>query len=259
MIATIPGPAILDLNTQREFFSDEGAFPFYQFNGALDGLKKIFAWAQRSHVPVVSTRLRDLPNPAQQQTRGLAPVGKLICDTHSAGFQKLASTSLRRRREMPMDCGTSLPVEGFRISQQLIFDLPGLNPFECPRLDRLLSETEVGLWLVVGGPLEWTLRMAVLGLLQRRAKVAVISDCLGQWDPYEGDMALRQIESKNIEWMTAAQVVERYSRKPRTTHVPHEELIKAKVAVPAAAPAPALAKPAHGRSKMRSRGAFRVG
>jgi nicotinamidase-related amidase len=259
MIATIPGPAILDLNTQREFLTDDGAFPFYQFHGLLDGLKKIFSWAQRSHVPVVSTRLRDLPNPAQQQARGPAPAGKIMCHSHLPPFQKLPSTTLRRRQDMPMDCGTSLPVEGFRLAQQLIFDLPGLNPFECPRLDRLLSETEVGLWLVVGGPLEWTLRMAVLGLLQRRAKVAVVSDCLGQWDPYEGDMALRQIESKNIEWVTAAQVVERYSRQPRTTHVPHEELKARLPQTPPAVPAPALAKPAQGRSKVRPRGAFRIG
>ena len=133
---------------------------------------------------------------------------------------------------MPLDCDTSLPVDGFRLTQQFIFDLPGLNPFESPRLDRLLSETEVGCWLIVGGPLEWTLRMAVLGLLQRRAKVAVVSDCIGQWDPYEGDMALRQIESKNIQWLTAAQVVERYSPRPRPVCAPADG---AKTKHPAAA------------------------
>ncbi len=210
MISTIPGPAVLDLNTQRDLFSNEGAFPLYQFHKLNDGLKKVFSWAQRSHVPVVSTRLRDLPNPVTQQMRGEAH-GPLICNVHTTGYQKVPATTLRRRREMPIDCDTDLPVEGFRQTQEYIFDLPGLNPFECPRLDRLLSETEVGVWLIVGGRAGmgrciWP----VLGLLQRRAKVAMVSDCIGMWDPYEGDMALRQIESKNVEWLTAAQVVEKY-------------------------------------------------
>jgi len=251
MIATIPGPAVLDLNTQRDLLSNDGALPFYQFDHLLDGLKRIFAWAQRSHVPVVSTRIRDQVNPAQQQAR-LPLSGKLICDVRSTGYQKLPATTLRRSCAMPMDCGTNLPVEGFRITQQYIFDLRGLNPFECPRLDRLLSETEVGVWLVVGGPLEWTLRMAVLGLLQRRAKVAVVSDCIGQWDPYEGDMALRQIESKNIEWLTAAQVVERYSQRPRGASAPID-LPSVRTPVPVRAKAPTQG------TKLRSRGQFRVG
>jgi hypothetical protein len=125
-------------------------------------------------------------------------------------------TNLRRRKEWPLDCGTSLPVDGFRTVQQFVFDLPNLNLFECPRLDRLLSESTAEVFLIAGAPLEWTVRTAVLGLLARRHKVAVISDCLGMWDPYEGDMALRQVESKNIEWLTAEQVEERYNQAARS-------------------------------------------
>ena len=54
------------------------------------------------------------------------------------------------------------------------------------------------------------MRTAVLGLLARRHKVAVVSDCIGMWDPYEGDMALRQIESKNVEWLTVEQAAGRF-------------------------------------------------
>jgi hypothetical protein len=36
------------------------------------------------------------------------------------------------------------------------------------------------------------------------------------WDPYEGDMALRQIESKNVEWLTAEQAEDRYSLAARS-------------------------------------------
>ena len=99
--------------------------------------------------------------------------------------------------------------------QQFVFDLPNLNLFESPRLDRLLSESTAEVFLVVGVPLEWTVRTAVLGLLARRHKVTVVSDCVGMWDPYEGDMALRQVESKNVEWLTAEEVAERYNAAAR--------------------------------------------
>ena len=124
-------------------------------------------------------------------------------------------TNLRKRREWPLDCGTDLPVDGFRTTQQYVFDLPNLNLFECPRLDRLLSESTAECFLIAGVPLEWTVRTTVLGMLARRHKIVMISDCLGMWDPYEGDMALRQVESKNVEWLTVEQIGDRFSQAAR--------------------------------------------
>lgn len=201
---SITGPAVLDINTQRDLFYLDGLDPLYQVERLADPMKKLFTWVARTRCPVVSTRIANIAVPGGRPDRR-------ICVPNTEGYRKLPATIMRRRRDMPTDCGTSLPVEGFEATQQFIFDLPGLNPFESPRLDRLLSEAEVATWLIVGGPLEWTVRVAVLGLLQRRQKVAVVRDCIGQRDPYEGEMALRQIESKNIEWLTAEEAIARYS------------------------------------------------
>src|SRR4051812_37287765 len=208
---TIPGPIILDLNTQRDLLSSDGVYPVFQADKLAEPLKRLFTFAHRNEVPVISTRFNQLMAPGQA---GSGPA-KLICNPNTPGYQKMPFTNLRRRTEWPPDCGTSLPVDGFRTVQQYVFDLPKLNLFECPRLDRLLSESTVEVFLVIGAPLEWTVRTAVLGLLARRHKVAMVSDCVGMWDPYEGDMALRQIESKNVEWMTADQVAERYNAVTR--------------------------------------------
>ncbi len=214
---TIPGPVILDLNTQRDLLTAEGAAAAFQCEKLHDPLKKLFSFSQKMQFPVVSTRLHHQVMPMNTPMNSHAANGpaRIICQPTTPGYQKMPSTTLRRRQEWPLDCRTDLPVEGFRHFQQFIFDLPNLNLFECPRLDRLLSESTVGVFIIVGAPIEYTVRTAVLGLLARRHKVAVVSDCLGMWDPYEGDMALRQIESKNIEWLTAAQVVERYGVIPR--------------------------------------------
>ena len=179
MIA-VPGPVLLDLNTQRDLFAAEGALPLFQADKLVDPLRRLFFFAQRHHIPVISTRLHNLTVPGHRSPGA----GKIVCVPTTAGYQKMPFSTLRRRTEWQLDCETSLPVEGFRTVQQFIFDLPGLNPFECPRLDRLLSEISVESFLVLGAPVEWTIRTAVLGLLARRHKVAVVSDGIGMWDPY---------------------------------------------------------------------------
>ena len=245
----IAGPAILDLNTQRDLFTPDGALPVCDLGKFDAGMKKLFSAANRLRTPVISTRLYN-----QMVTQPRGGVSKLVCNPATPGYQKLPFTQLRRRMEMPPDCGTSLPVDAFHRLNQFIFDLPSLNLFECPRLDRLLSETTVGEYIIVGAPLEFSVRTAVLGLLQRRIKVSLIADCIGQWDAYEGDMALRQIESKNVEWLTVEQAIARMSVKPqrppmferRPGSVPAS---KAQLNTPHAAAVPAQASARAGKDR----------
>src|SRR5690606_12123165 len=143
----------------------DGVYPVFQAEKLAEPLKKLFQFAHQSHTPVISTRIHHLVAPGQRGNN------RLLCNPATPGYQKMPFTNLRRRTEWPLDCGTSLPVDGFRTQRQFIFDLPNLNLFECPRLDRLLSESTVEIFLIAGAPLEWTVRTAVLGLLARRHKV----------------------------------------------------------------------------------------
>ncbi|HVS71600.1 MAG TPA: isochorismatase family protein [Phycisphaerae bacterium] len=244
----IPGPVILDLNTQRDLLGAEGAYPVFQADKLIEPLRTLFSFAHKQMMPVISTRLHHVVppitsgGPSSQRNNG-----RPICTPNTPGYSKIPATTLRRRTEWQLDCETSLPVEGFRDTQQFVFDLPSLNLFECPRLDRLLSEMTAEIFVIVGAPLEHTVRTAVLGLLARRHKVAVVSDCLGMWDPYEGDMALRQIESKNILWLTAKEATEKFA--PVTRRSLRADRTKARTA-----PAPAH-KPVPNKTP---RGAFRL-
>ncbi len=206
MIGTY-GPAILDLNTQSDLFATNGRYGLYKAQAIADNIKRLFVFLRSIRCSVVSTRLHHVLMPDHNTT---IPVGI----PGDPGYDKLSFTLLPQHSEMPADCGTDLPVQTFHDARQYIFDLPDPNPFDSPRLDRLLSEIEVGTWLLIGGPLESSVRMAVLGLLQRRKNVAIIKDCLGQRDPYEAEMAMRQVESKNIQWLTVDEVIEQCTRKP---------------------------------------------
>ena len=207
-MTAINGPALLDLNTQCDLFEAGGSYPLKLAGSFPSAMSRLFTWFAEMHFPVISTRLHTVAH--------LDPShNKPVCAPSSHGYEKLPCTVLRNHLELPVDCGTDLPAEGFASAQQYIFDLPDANPFDSPRLDRMLSETEAGIWLVVGGPLESSLKMAVLGLLQRRQKVAILKECVGQKDAYEGKMTLRQLESKNIDWLTVEETLSRYSPKSR--------------------------------------------
>lgn len=223
---TIPGPAVLDINTQRDFYAAQGTALFERAGEIAELTKTFFTFLGRQKISVVSTRLRDIN---VQITPGVI---RNVAQGDNAS--KLPFTLLRHRAEFPADCATSLPIDGSRTYQQFVFDIPSLNLFESPRLDRVLSENDGNTWYVLGGPLEWTLRTAVLGLLQRRHKVIIIKDAIGMWDTYEGDMAVRQIESKNVEWMTVADAIARLTPRlaPRRVITPAQRAAMRRVSEP---------------------------
>lgn len=201
------GPAILDLNTQGDLLNPNGSYPLHDAETIAANIKRLFAFLRGIRCSVVSTRLHNVVMPDKGAVHP-------ICMPGQSGYAKLPFTLLPRRMEMPADCGTDLPVHTFSDVQQCLFDLPDPNPFDSPRLDRLLSETETSTWMIIGGPLESSVRMAVLGLVQRRKNVVIIKDAMGRRDPYEAEMAMRQVESKNIEWLTVDEAIEQCSRKP---------------------------------------------
>ncbi len=225
-MVTVPGTAVLDINIQQDFYSPQGVAPFVQLDALTLATSRFFKFLAGSKTPIISTRLRDT---TVQITPG---VTKTVA--HASGAGKMPFSLLHSRMEFPADCATTLPIEGFRKYQQFVFDIPNLNLFESPRLDRVLSENDGVTWFILGGPLEWTLRTAVLGLLQRRHKIVVIKDALGMWDPYEGDMALRQIESKNVEWATVEEAIYRLTPRsaPRRLITPAQRAAMRRVSEP---------------------------
>jgi nicotinamidase-related amidase len=207
-------PILLDINTQHDLFDADGKYRLAGAADIIEPLSKLFEAAKRIHTPIVSTRLHDLMQVDP-------PPPEPICVPGTRGYQKLPFTLCDDYEEMPMDCGTDFPVDGFLRSQQHIFDLPDANPFDSPRLDRLLSETQTPLWVIVGGPLESVVRIVILGLIQRRQPLAVVRDCCGLRDAMDFDLVMRKLESKNVEWIDASQAVERLAAQPNRGRLKH--------------------------------------
>jgi nicotinamidase-related amidase len=213
----IHGPVLLDFNTQFELFDPHGGRPVIDVAPVVSQLRCLFQWATRRAVPIVSTRLRDVALPIT----GHQPL--VLGQFASAGYHKIPTTLRPNPLLLPADNRTDVPADWTKHHPQIIVDLLGFDPFEAPRMDRILTEMPVELWLLCGGPIEHTVRIAALGMLQRRAKIVIVRDAIAMWDRDQGDMAIRQLQSKNITWMTTAEVLQRWpvmTKRPSAVTAP---------------------------------------
>jgi len=80
--------------------------------------------------------------------------------------------------------------------QQVILHKRCPDPFDEPRIDRLLSEVCAAEFILIGVSAEGAVKAAALGLLQRDKKVSVVIDAVGYHDNHEAKMAFRKMEAK---------------------------------------------------------------
>ena len=86
-----------------------------------------------------------------------------------------------------------------RLHRQVILHKRCVDPFNEPRIDRLLSEVRAKEFILVGSSLEGAVKMTALGLLQRGKKVTVIVDAVGTHNNKDAKLALRKMETKGAK------------------------------------------------------------
>ena len=74
-----------------------------------------------------------------------------------------------------------------------------MDPFDEPRIDRLLSEVCAAEFILMGAAAEGAVKAAALGLLQRDKKVSIVIDAVGYHDNREAKMAFRKMEAKGAK------------------------------------------------------------
>jgi len=178
---------LLDINTQRDFLLASGTACIRNHRRVLAHIRRMMAWARTNEIPVIS-----------------------MCDVHSndparaafhlnGGHQKVGYTLLNNYLSFAADNNTDLPRDMLRQYRQVILPNRCHDPFDEPRIDRLLSEIRVGEFIVIGTSVEESVAATVLGLLQRHKPVTVVTDAVGSHDSAEGKMALRKMEAKGAK------------------------------------------------------------
>jgi nicotinamidase-related amidase len=183
---------LIDVSTQKDFFlADAGKACTRNHRRVLANLRRVIAWARRKKIPVVS--VCDI-NPNDNGSSVIS-----YCLDGTKGQQKISYTLLNNRVSFPADGSTDLPRDIFKRYRQVILHKRCVDPFDEPRIDRLLSEIHAAEFILIGANAEDTVEAMALGLVQRGKHVSVVTDAVGFHDKRQAELAFRKIKAKGAK------------------------------------------------------------
>lgn len=188
LIKTRRKQILLDIDTQKDFLLVSGKACVKNHRRVLANIRRMMAWARGSGVPIISTA------EVYKNNNGDSVVG--YCLDGTEGQRKIHYTLVNKRVSFTADGNTDLPRDLLKQYSQIILHKRCVDPFDEPRIDRLLSEIKAYEFIIVGTSLEGAVKATALGLLQRNKKVTVVMDATGSHNINEAKLALRKMETK---------------------------------------------------------------
>jgi len=182
---------LIDVSTQKDIFLDGGNACIKNNRKVLANVRRVMAWARRRKIPIIST-CEVYPN-----NNGGSAAGYCIDGTE--GQKKIHYTLLSNRTSFPADGSTDLPRDILQRYRQIIFHKRCIDPFDEPRIERLLSEVWADEFVLIGASAEGAVKATVLGLLQRGKKVSVVADAVGAYNRREAKLAFRKMKAKGAK------------------------------------------------------------
>ncbi|HPC96188.1 MAG TPA: isochorismatase family protein [Sedimentisphaerales bacterium] len=178
---------LVDINTQKDYLLADGTACIRNHRRVLAHIRRMMAWARQKDIPVIST--------CEVYLEGNNGDPK-YCIDGTPGQEKIRYTLMPNRISLPADGSTDLPRDMLRRYQQVVLHKRCVDPFDEPRIDRLLSEVSASEFILIGACAEGAVKAAALGLLQRDKRVTVVVDAVGYHDNREAKMAFRKMEAK---------------------------------------------------------------
>ena len=182
---------LIDVDTQKDFLLPNGSACVRNQAEVLAKIRKIMAWARREKIPVIST-VEVYPN-----NNGCSAMG--YCLDGTEGQKKVSCTLLNDRVSFPADNKNALPSDILLAYGQVILHKRCIDPFDEPRIERLLSEVKADEFILIGAGTEDAVRATAMGLLHRGKKVRIIVDALGSHNTKEAKLALRKMKAKGAK------------------------------------------------------------
>lgn len=187
---------LLDVEAQRDFFTPSGSGYTPRADRAAKQVQRLFAWAERERIPILSTMLRVRPD-------RLGPLPLRACIEGSRGERRLPRTLLRRRINFGLRNTTDLPPRALRQYGQILFEQRVTDPFAHSRFERLISELGPTTFVLCGAGLAHGLLQAAVGLRARNFGVILASDAVVALPGENGEMAVLCMEAKGVVFAPA--------------------------------------------------------
>jgi len=182
---------LVDIETQRDLFLANGSACIRNHRRVLANVRRVMAWARCRHVPIISI-CQVCPN-----NNGGSAINYCIDGTE--GQKKLRYTLVNNRASFPAEDSTDLPSDILQRYRQIILHKRCVDPFDEPRIDRLLSEIVGNEFVLIGASAEGAVEETALGLLHRGKKVSVVVDAVGSHSKREGKLAFRKMRAKGAK------------------------------------------------------------
>ena len=181
---------LIDINTQRDLFLANGNACISNHRRVLAHIRRMMAWARYRNVPIIST-CEVYPN---NNNNGGNAINYCIDGTN--GQKKIPYTLLSDHATFPADNNTDLPANILRRYRQIVLHKRCFDPFDEPRIERLLTEIRASEFILIGACAEGAVSAMALGLLQRGKKVTIVTDAVGADNKGKSKLALRKAEAK---------------------------------------------------------------
>ncbi|MFX0206903.1 MAG: cysteine hydrolase family protein [Candidatus Hodarchaeota archaeon] len=177
---------VVDIDTQKCFFSGKGKSQACNNRTVLANIRRVMAWTRSKQIYVVSTKQVPVyySNFRGGSTNNLSKITYTLCN--------------RRIQLDATDC-TDLPIGILKRYDQVILCKRCVDPFEEPRVDRMLTELEVEEFILIGTLVESAVKATALGLLARRKNVKVLIDATSFVNKAAANIALKQIKAKGAK------------------------------------------------------------
>ncbi|MHC4431825.1 MAG: cysteine hydrolase family protein [Planctomycetota bacterium] len=182
---------IVDIDTQKDFLLADGKACIRNHRRVLAHIRRVMAWARTQNIPIISTA------EVHPNNNGESAID--YCVDGTEGQKKIHYTLFKDRVTFVADGNTDLPRDMLRRHKQIVLHKRCIDPFDEPRIDRLLSEVRANEFILVGATLEGAVKMTALGLLQRGKNVTVVVDAVGSHSKKEAMLTLRKMETKGAK------------------------------------------------------------
>ena len=182
---------LVDIDTQRDFLSEWGNARILNCEKVLANIRRVMAWARFKNVPIIST--------AEVYPNNNGHTMFDYCLDGTEGQKKIHYTLLSNRVSFPADDWNALPADLLLSHRQIILHKRCADPFEEPRIERLLSEVKADEFILIGTCTEDAVKATALGLLHRGKNVRVVVDAVGSHTEKEAKLALRKIQAKGAK------------------------------------------------------------
>ena len=187
----------VDVDTQFDFMDPKGSLYVPGANEIVPNLERLIEYAEKNDIPVVASvdaHPQDDPEFAQFPPH---------CVRNTPGQRKIGATVLEPVMVVPETAQSiAVPHSGSLVLEKTIFSLFGNR-----MADTLFREIGAKKYVVFGVATDYCVKAAVLGLLERGYKVAVVEDAISGVTAEGSKAAIDEMTRAGAEFITTEDVL----------------------------------------------------